>query len=43
MSSGPGQIVVVRRAQEPKPSGKHLEHALGEDEPVPLGLALEES
>ena len=42
MSSGPGQVVVVGRAQEAEPVGQHFEHAFREDEPALLGLRLED-
>ena len=42
MSSGPGQVVVVGRAQEPEAVGQHLEHAFREDEAALLGLRLED-
>ena len=34
MSSGPGEVVVVGRAQEAEAVGQDLEHALGEDQAV---------
>ena len=39
---GARQVVVVGRAQEAEAVGQHLEHALGEDEPVPLRLPLQD-
>ena len=39
---GPGQVVVVGRAQEAEPVGQHFQHALGEDQAVFLGLGLED-
>ena len=42
MSSGPGQVVVVGRAQEAEAVGQALEHALGEDQAALLGLRLED-
>ena len=38
MSSGPGQVVVLGRAQEAEAVGQDLEHALGEDQALLLGL-----
>ena len=42
MSSGPGQVVVVGRAQEAEAVGQDLEHALAVDEAVLLGLRLQD-
>ena len=42
MSSGPGQVVVVGRAEEAEAVRQHLEHAFGEDEPALLGLRLQD-
>ncbi len=42
MSSGPGQIVVLRGAQEAEAVRQALEHALGEDQSGGLGLRLED-
>ena len=42
MSSGPGQVVVVGRAQESEAVGQHLEHAFREDEAALLGLRLQD-
>ena len=42
MSSGPGQVVVVGRAQEAEAVGQHFEHAFREDEPALLGLRLQD-
>ena len=39
---GPGQVVVVGRAQEAEAVGQDLEHALGEDQAALLGLRLED-
>ncbi len=39
---GPGQVVVVGRAQEAEAVGQHLEDAFGEDEAALLGLRLED-
>ena len=42
MSSGPGQVVVLGRAQEAEPVGQALEDALREDESLLLGLRLQD-
>ena len=42
MSSGPGQVVVVGRAQEAEAVGQHLEHAFREDEAALLGARLQD-
>ena len=42
MSSGPGQVVVVRRPQEPEAVGQHFEHALREDQAALLGARLQD-
>ena len=42
MSSGPGQIVVVRRAQEAVAVGQDFQHAFGEDVAFFFALRLED-
>ena len=42
MSSGPGQVVVLGRAQEAEAVRQALEHALGEDQARGLGLRLQD-
>jgi hypothetical protein len=42
MSSGPGQIVVFRGAQEAEAVGQALEHALGEDQAVLFRLGAQD-
>ena len=39
---GPGQVVVVGRAEEPESVGQHFEHALGEDEAALLGARTQD-
>ena len=41
MSSGPGQVARLGRAQEAVAVGHDLEHALREEQAVPLGLRLQ--
>ena len=40
---GTGQVVVVGAAEESVALGQHLQDALGEDQPVALGLGLEQT
>ena len=42
MSSGPGQIVVFRRAEESEAVGQAFEHAFGEDQAVLFGLRAQD-
>ena len=42
MSSGPGQVVVIRGAQESEAVGQALQDAFGEDQAALLGLRLQD-
>ena len=42
MSSGPGQVAVLGRAQEAEAVGQDLEHALGEDQAFLLRLGAQD-
>ena len=42
MSSGPGQVVVIRGAQKSESVRQAFQHAFGEDQSALLGLRLQD-